>query len=585
MHLSRLEVAHFRGIRHGVLDFDPASTVLIGENDSGRSSLFDLLTAVLKAPEDGAGPFAFSRWDVRCPEEGLCEVPQPIRARLCFVEREPGEWDAPAFEPVRELLGGMPWPRELCFELAASNERHGREVDTWRFTGPAGSRDNDAAQLAWLRALNPLIRIDASASPARRLPLAAHLATLAGTPDQADQLAARVHRHYQQLVEGISVDLPEELSAGFDAALDLLERLNAPGRNGDEAPRHAPMLGELIGNGSGLTPQTFLPPYGNTAYRLGLLLLLGAVLDHRDTPTAPGAEPLLIIEDPEAHLHPMTLSAIWHLIDRIRWQKIVCTHSGDLLASVPMTSLRRLTRLNGEVTVWRVAADVLDRDELRRYSYHVRSHRGVAAFARCWLLVEGETEFWLLPELARLCGYDFAMEGIVCVEFAQCGLPPLVKVAQALGIRWHLLADGDHAGQSYAAAVRSHVPPGELDQHVTVLRQRDIENALWHAGYADVYRRHARLPETAVDVMSPARIITRAIHRTPKPLLALEALDAMQQAGSPGVPEEMRRVIECCVALARGESPVVVEQEREPRSRHHRPRRKTHHRYRPPSEE
>ena len=82
-----------------------------------------------------------------------------------------------------------------------------------------------------------------------------------------------------------------------------------------------------------------------------------------------------------------------------------------------------------------------------------------------------------------------------------------------------------------------------------------------------------------------ARVITRAIHRTPKPLLALEALDAMQQAGSPGVPEEMRRVIECCVALARGESPVVVEQEREPRSRHHRPRRKTHHRYRPPSEE
>ena len=39
-------------------------------------------------------------------------------------------------------------------------------------------------------------------------------------------------------------------------------------------------------------------------------------------------------------------------------------------------------------------------------AYHVRAKRGALLFARCWLLVEGETEFTLLPELARLLGHE-----------------------------------------------------------------------------------------------------------------------------------------------------------------------------------
>ena len=86
-------------------------------------------------------------------------------------------------------------------------------------------------------------------------------------------------------------------------------------------------------------------------------------------------------------------------------------------------------------------------DDLRRIAYHVRINRAAALFARCWILVEGETEAWVLPELAQICGYDLAAEGIRCVEFAQCGIDPLVRLATDLGIEWHLLADGDLAGQ------------------------------------------------------------------------------------------------------------------------------------------
>ena len=99
----------------------------------------------------------------------------------------------------------------------------------------------------------------------------------------------------------------------------------------------------------------------------------------------------------------------------------------------------------------------LSREHLRRVGYHLRMHRGVAMFARVWLLVEGESEFWILPQVAQVMGYDLALEGICCVGFAQCGLDPLVRTAREFGIEWHVLADGDEAGRRYADAARAFI--------------------------------------------------------------------------------------------------------------------------------
>ena len=80
-------------------------------------------------------------------------------------------------------------------------------------------------------------------------------------------------------------------------------------------------------------------------------------------------------------------------------------------------------------------------DDLRHIAYHVRLNRAGALFARCWLFVEGETEAWLLPELAQLCGYDFPTEGIRCVEFAQSGLRSLLRLANDLDLLFDVLAE------------------------------------------------------------------------------------------------------------------------------------------------
>ena len=201
--------------------------------------------------------------------------------------------------------------------------------------------------------------------------------------------------------------------------------------------------------------------------------------------------PLTLIENPEAHLHPMTLASIWSVIDRIGGQKIIATHSGTLLARARLSSVRRLTRHDGMVREWRVPEGALSADELRRYSYHLRSRRAAASFARCWLLVEGETEYWLMAELARVCGYELASEGVTCVEFAQCGLGAMLKVARHLGIEWHLLADGDMAGQRYVESAREYAEAGGGHDRFTLLHEPDIEHCFWRFGYEEVFRRAA----------------------------------------------------------------------------------------------
>jgi putative ATP-dependent endonuclease of OLD family len=87
----------------------------------------------------------------------------------------------------------------------------------------------------------------------------------------------------------------------------------------------------------------------------------------------------------------------------------------------------------------------MNAEDSRRIAFHIRFNRASSLFARCWLLVEGET--WVINELARQCGH-FDAEGVKVIEFAQSGLKPLIKFARRMGIEWHVLVDGDEAGKN-----------------------------------------------------------------------------------------------------------------------------------------
>jgi len=376
------------------------------------------------------------------------------------------------------------------------------------------------------------------------------------TDPAARELADLVNRQYRDLLQGTSLDVSATIEAGSLAASQLLlDRVKLlPDRTTAMGEVLEQITGKRKARAAGVRAEP-PPGFGSAAHKIGVLLLVGALLRSGAARGGQGIDPLTLMENPEAHLHPMTLASIWSVIDRISGQKIVATHSGTLLACARLSAVRRLTRSGGMVKEWRVPENALSGDELRRYSYHLRSRRAAASFARAWLLVEGETEFWLMGELARVCGYDFASEGVNCVEFAQCGLGALLKVARCLGVEWHLLTDGDDAGMHYARTARQFAGSAELASRISVLPEADIEHCFWAHGYQDVFRRAAfpsDSPEAAASRKgSPKALISRAIDRRSKPYMAALLMDAAIDRGPEGVPPALRRVIENCIRLAR----------------------------------
>lgn len=542
MLLRRIEIENFRGVRAIDLPLDP-TTLLIGENASGKSSVLAGVQAVL-APEarDGLAPLAPGDLHLIF-DRG--RPPESLRIALTFVQGDEPRWPdqrmgalAPA---LRQAADGRAL---LCLELRA--RRDGAEAlhHEWRWIDPADDWAIEAtdAQIRALRASAPVVMIDPGAMSVA--PACAPGAS--GAPgdhrllDEIGAIYSRITRHPTQLS-------PEEAREAAHIAGGVAERmLEAVGRRDTPARRwlaEIAALRDILASGDDRRLAELL--LGAGSRMLSLLALAGAALrtdgDH--------ATPILCLDSPEARLHPLSLAPLWDLLELLPGQKIVTTNSGDLLASAPLPALRRLVRTRAGVEVGRLGPASLDDEGLRRITYHIRARRGGAFFARCWLLVEGETEFWLLPELARSLGDDFAVEGVAVVEFAQCGVPPLIHVARDLGIAWCMLADNDRSGRAYADAARR---AGGRDDRIVTLARGDIEESLWRAGYDAVYRGAAYGGSTRPRAgEKPRAVIDQAIRNVSKPHLAQRVIEESARPGAPAPPRELADLIQMAVALAR----------------------------------
>lgn len=568
MYLSRLEIGNFRGIRSAKLEFGD-TTVLIGENDSGKTTMLEAICLILSPqPEKHAIVFRPRDFFMVSGPEGFKPV-GPLSIRLTFRERKSDEWSFIKNNDLGLLLtDDIHALQELTIEVRANPAQEGGTSDAhWRIAvegRPQPEYSDDPAVLVWIRRLNPVFRIKSG--------------IFADLPEENDtrtdkdpepdiqhedvgKLEEKIRFHYQNLVSGITQDGNADLQAGYNAALQYLGK--ASNLFTQEGPSLDQIIYEILGRRSfhkkDSGKKLFLR-HGSAAEKIGLLLFTTAFLQSGSYLADSAAEPIIIIEDPEAHLHPMTLESVKLLIEQLKWQKIITTQSGSLLSGFPLEDIRRISRHDGHIRQYWVKPGNLSSEDLRRLSYHVRMRLSTATFARCWLLVEGESEIWMLPHIARLCGYDLSLEGIVCVEFAQCGIPPLIKAARLLGIEWMLLADGDAAGKAYIETAKQFALQAGIDpnDHSMRFRETDIEHHLFFNGYAGVYQEYSGVPLHASQNMQARRIIGRAIHRNSKPFMAVAIVEAMARKDSPGVPPQLRKLVEASVALAK-QAPVKKE--------------------------
>jgi putative ATP-dependent endonuclease of OLD family len=543
MFLEHIDIRGFRGINRLSLPLTDTN-LLIGENAWGKSSLLDALTLLL-AP--AAEPYQFTEHDFHFPPGDLDARLRQLQ--LVFRFRAQGDDDEAVFQPF--------WQRDehgrfISFSTRARRNDHGVKT-TWRFIDQGGDvlpMEGTEAALAHLRAYYPVLRLRDARFGRRGRHSETDADRRASTLSELTQEVEKLTRDLVVSPQNLSDDL---LRQGLHTMQQLLEHYFLVQQPGSSAARVAPETRDGSQGWRSLDKLNHLIAGTESRSRQVILLRMFSLLiqAHGNEALPAGAHPLLLVEDPETRLHPIMLSVAWNLLELMPLQKITTTNSGELLSQVPLENICRLVREPTRVAAWRIGPEGLSAEESRRIGFHIRVNRPSALFARCWLLVEGETEVWIINELARQRGYHFAAEGVKVIEFAQSGLKPLLKFARRMGIAWHVLTDGDEAGAKYAASARSQLQDHEQEaDHLTQFPAPDIEHFLYKQGFSDVYHQTAHLPLNVP--MNARRIITKAIHHSSKPELAIAVAMAAAERGPEAIPPLLDQLFARVMWLARG---------------------------------
>ena len=549
MHPERVEIVGFRGINRLSLMLEQ-NNVLIGENAWGKSSLLDALTLLLSPEFD---LYHFVREDFWFPPGDIQGREHHLHIILTFRENEPGRHRVRRYRPLSSCWVPCDDGYQRVFYRLEGELADDDSVMTLRSfidgEGKALELDDIDELARHLVRLMPVLRLR-DARFMRRI----HNGTVPHSPQieitarQLDFLSRELVHHPQNLTDG-------QIRQGLSAMVQLLEHYFAEqssaqsrhrlmrrhSHDEQRSWRYLDIINRMIDKPGGRSHRVILLGLFST-----LLQAKGTVRLDRD------ARPLLLIEDPETRLHPIMLSVAWHLLNLLPLQRVTTTNSGELLSLTPVEHVCRLVRESSRVSAWRLGPGGMNAEDSRRIAFHIRFNRASSLFARCWLLVEGETETWVINELARQCGHHFDAEGVKVIEFAQSGLKPLIKFARRMGIEWHVLVDGDEAGKKYAATVRSLLNDDKMLErdHLTALPAMDMEHFMYRQGFDDVYHRVAQLPMNIP--MNMRRVITKAIHRSSKPDLAIEVAMEAGRRGVDAIPALLKKMFSRVLWLARG---------------------------------
>ncbi len=566
MRLSNLKIENFRGIKELDLSLERDVTVLVGENNSGKTSVLEALRLCLDVVKSDKtcnfSEFDFYR-DEANSDLASCNS---INITLSFLESEDQRWPEHITQALNDVIVGSDYSAIKFRVTARYDSEAGELVQSWSFLDDA---DNEmvgkAGMMKVLRGLRPFFFQTAlRAAKDQFHGQSTYWASFLKNKDidnaTRQALEEELNQVNQKIVNAHASfnDVTEEMMR--IASLVTVGQADAVTVDPSPADVYKALRYTDVNLLTASNARIPIRSHGEGTQSLAVLLLFSAYLKTRlQADIDRHAEPIIAVEEPEAHLHPNAIRAVWQLLRDLPGQKIVATHSGDILSEVPVSRLRRMSRNGSDTKCGAMADGLLTDDELRKFNHHVRRNRGELLFARCWLLVEGETDVSVFAECADILGVDLHGKGVRIVECSQAGGPgTFIKVADALGIHWHLVADGDPCGQKYVADAIALLNGRPEAEHISPLTHPNIDILLCCSGYGQPYRdgvgpqKEAELSGLPPGSAQYWETVYRIVNKTwgfSKPEAALKSILEMRAAGSGGVPGELREILDRATTL------------------------------------
>ncbi|MEQ9448806.1 MAG: AAA family ATPase, partial [Rhodospirillaceae bacterium] len=170
---------------------------------------------------------------------------------------------------------------------------------------------------------------------------------------------------------------------------------------------------------------------------------------------------LVLVEEPEAHLHPQLQAALLIALRSIGVQVILTTHSTQLTSQAPFPTLVSLTRrADASIASGNLSDNAeLSPEEIADLERYLDATKSNLLFARKVMLVEGPTELFLIPAMIEAVHQiNLEREGIsvVAIYGVHFGVYAKLFRAGALEKKCAIVADADlvpsDAGEEFDVA-------------------------------------------------------------------------------------------------------------------------------------
>lgn len=446
-----MEFDGFRNL-HGSVDLAHPLAVLVGANNTGKSSVIDALRMLLvplvgwplRARLDdfahgGTGDPQATKFVISAHYEGLSL--QQRGRMITALDLAP---DSASIHIEAELrAAGSPRTRVLGGEAKSPDvEDWARSAVTYTYLPPLRDAEEDLRPGRGSRLVE---LVGALADQHNDRDLIRDIATAANA-DLADvtSVSASLERIQERLdsVSGAAQSQKADLLFAEPTFERVLSALGV--RLGDTVPL------PLVHNGLGMN---------NVLY---MAVLLAALSHDHDSDLH-----VLLVEEPEAHLHPQMQDLLMRFLhrevaERDDLQIIVTTHSPNLAAAAKVKRVTSMVATPGGVRAAALHQVDLQDDELDHLDRFLDVTKSALLFGRAVILVEGVAEQLLLPLLAEEMGVSLPEHSVAVISVGGLAFGPFAALfgADRLPNRCSIVSDSDPP-----AAKDDPVAPGEPDDN------------------------------------------------------------------------------------------------------------------------
>jgi len=451
MYLSKITIENFRCFGEGRNGFElplkPGLTALVGENDAGKTAVIDAIRFVLGTTdqewyrlEDTDFPMKDSSREIRIVCKFVNLKAQDKRAfveYLTYGEKAGDEpilyinWTAkdtgtaPKGRPFRlvEICSGKNGEgpniaADARALLCATYLRPLRDAEQALSAG-RGSR---LSQI--LRQTEQIKTVGASYDP--NVDIDPKTLNVLGIADLANALLEK-----QQGIVDTRVRIDKHLQGLYLNGDGIKSSIKVSGSSASDDMRLRQLLEKLI-----LSLDSSGKP--GEAGKLGLgsnnLMFMACellLLTQEENSEYDGIK-LLLIEEPEAHLHTQRQLRVMKSLQELAKDKgiqiIVTTHSPNLASVIALDNLVMIQ--NGRAFSLAKGETELEPSDYRFLERFLDVTKANLFFARGVMIVEGDAENILIPTLASLIGCDFTEHGVSIVNVGGVGLRRYARIFQ-----------------------------------------------------------------------------------------------------------------------------------------------------------